>query len=184
MEDEDKTIKQSLLPKAMDDLPIPVQFHKVTKALFYEFRFQTTVKDKAPYTLGNHDYERDGHIYLSMYQIYMTCDSEYEAAIKILGSFPHWRKLKKCKWFQEYIEQWESERNIRDEAIARSQLVKLAEAGNVTAARTLYANSKATTKERGRPPKGGSRTKGPALSDLDVMLGRSEGAGEGFTNGH
>ena len=176
MADEDDTIKARLMPKRLDDLPIDLAFNRCTKALFYEWRFQTTVKAKAPYTLRNHDYERDGHVYLSMYQIYMTCDSEYEAAVKLLGSFPHWKKLKKCKWFQEYVEQWEAERNIRDEAIARSQLVKLAEMGNVTAARTLFTNSKTKSKELGRPPTGGSRVKGADLSDIDVMLGRSDGA--------
>lgn len=171
-----ETLKETLLPRTQYNMPIPDRFTKTTKALFFEYRYQTTVTDKAPYTLKYQDFiDADGHMYKSMYQMYMNCDSEYEAAIKILGSFPHWKKLKRCSWFHDHIERWEDERNIRDEAIARSILVKLAETGNVTAARTLFANSK-STKKMGRPPKGGSRQESDGLSELDQMFERSAGA--------
>lgn len=171
-----ETLKESLLPRTQFNMPIPDRFTKTTKALFYEYRYQTTVTDKAPYTLKYQDYvDVTGHMYKSMYQIYMNCDSEYEAAIRILGSFPHWVKLKRCSWFHDHIERWEDERNIRDEAIARSILVRLAETGNVTAARTLFANSKATNK-MGRPLKGGSRQESTGDDELDAMLDRSSHA--------
>lgn len=169
--EDDRTIKEQLLPKEDWELPIDIGFRRCTKALFYEFRFQTTVKVQAPYTLKDYDHTVGGTVYISMYKIYMKCDSEYEAAIVLLGSYPHWQKLKKCKWFQEYVERWETERNIRDEALARTKLVELAERGNVTAARTLFANSKVTDKERGRPKSGGKRAKGGSHSTLEEMLG-------------
>lgn len=179
-EEEDEpvreTIKESLMPRNKYNLPIDERFQKTTKGLFYEHRFQTTVDIPAPYTLRNDDFERDGHVYKSMYQIYMHCDSEYEAAIQILGSYSHWNKLKRCSWFHDHIERWENERNIRDEAIARSILVKLAEAGNVTAARTLYQNSKATKKEMGRPNKGGKRQESLGTDELDEMFSRGKEA--------
>jgi len=180
-EDEVKSqsLKEQLLPRTQYNMPIPDRFCKTTKALFYEYRYQTTVDDKAPYTLKYQDFvDPTGHRYKSMYQIYMNCDSEYEAAIKILGSFPHWKKLKRCSWFHDHIERWEEERNIRDEAIARSILVKLAETGNVTAARTLFANANATKKAMGRPEGGGKRTESTGDEELDQMLGRSSDAGE------
>ena len=176
-EDEVKqSLKESLSPKSIYDLPISKRFLKTTKGLFYEHRFHTTVKEKAPYTLGNLDFERDGHVYKSMYMIYMQCDSEYEAAIRLLGSYPHWVKLKRCSWFQDYVESWERERNIRDEAIARSTLIKLAECGNVSAARAIYSNAEKTKGKAGRPEKGGSRKDSTGVDELDEMLGRSTAA--------
>lgn len=172
-----QSLKQQLLPRTQYNMPIPDRFCKTTKALFYEYRHQTTVIDKAPYTLKYQDFiDGEGHMYKSMYQIYMNCDSEYEAAIKILGSFPHWKKLKRCSWFHDHIEKWEEERNIRDEAIARSILVKLAETGNVTAARTLFANANATKKIMGRPISSGTRQESEGQTELDQMLGRSSEA--------
>lgn len=173
-EEVKQTLKQQLSPRDKYNMPIPERFLRTTKGLFYEHRHHTTVKEKAPYTLKNMDkMDCTGHVYKSMYMIYMSCDSEYEAAIVLLGSYPHWQKLKRCSWFQDYVEVWEQERNIRDEAIARSILVRLAECGNVTAARTLYANAEKTKGKIGRPTKGGSRAEGSANSVLDAMLDRS-----------
>lgn len=173
-----ETTKESLLPRRTEDLPIPKAFLKSTKGMFYKYRFQTTIKEKAPYTLRNQDFVKDGHLYRSMYLIYMECDSEYEAAIKLLGSYPHWQKLKRCSWFHDYFEAWEAERNIRDEAIARSILVRLAMVGNVTAARTIYTNSKPVKGEKGRPPTGGQRQHISDDEKLEEMIQRSIEAGE------
>lgn len=178
-EDIQPTLKEKLMPREAWDLPIPARFLKTTKGLFYEHRHQTTVKEKAPYTLKHMDkIDSTGHIYRSMYMIYMHCDSEYEAAITLLGSYNHWKKLKRCSWFEDVLIEWELERNIRDEAIARSILIKLAEAGNVTAARTVFANVKDTKGKTGRPPNGGERAKGTANSVLDDMLDAASNNGE------
>jgi len=176
--DEDEEVKQTLkeqfAPKDRFNMPIPDRFLATTKGLFYEHRHHTTVKQPCPFTLGNMDrMGNSGHIYKSMYMIYMSCDSEYEAAIALLGSYPHWCKLKKCSWFQEYLIRWENERTIRDEAIARSILIRLAECGNVTAARTVYANAEKTKGKIGRPSKGGKREETDGLSELEIMLQRS-----------
>lgn len=177
--EEKVTLKQSLMPKELLDLPIPIRFLKTTKGLFYEHRHHTTVNEKAPYTLRTQDFiDSAGHIYRSMYMVYMKCDSEYEAAIALLGSYHHWQKLKRCSWFQDYVQSWESERNIRDEAIARSILVRLAECGNVTAARTLYANAEKTKGKIGRPTKGGQREESSGDTELEQMLQRSRDASE------
>ena len=176
-----ETVKESLMPKTLYNMPIPERFCTTTKAMFYEHRFQTTVKEKAPYTLRKQDKvdEKSGHVYRSMYLIYMQCDSEYEAAIKLLGSYPHWRKLKRCSWFHDHFEAWEAERNIRDEAIARSILVRLAMVGNVTAARTLYTNSKDKLRGKlGRPETGGQRKVKTGDDELDEMINRSLEADE------
>lgn len=174
-----KTLKEKLMPRERYDMPIPERFLKTTKGLFYEHRHQTTVKDKAPYTLRNMDFtDAAGHLYRSMYMVYMQCDSEYEAAIELLGSYPHWKKLKRCSWFGDFVSAWEEERNIRDEAIARSILIRLAECGNVTAARTVFANVKDAKGKIGRPPKGGDRAEGVASSVLDEMLKAATSEGD------
>lgn len=176
-EETKRTLKEELSPRSKYEIPIPERFLKTTKGLFYEHRHHTTVDEKAPYTLRNMDFmDTTGHIYKSMYMIYMNCDSEYEAAIRLLGSYPHWVKLKRCSWFQDYVQTWEHERNIRDEAIARTILVRLAEAGNVTAARTLFANSEKTKGKNGRPVKGGKRKDSEGISELDEMFTRSDAA--------
>jgi len=73
--------KLSLRPKVGDALPIDQTLVGCTKALFFENRHNTTVKTLAPYCLKPNDHEYRGNIYRSMYLIYMSCDSEYEAAI-------------------------------------------------------------------------------------------------------
>lgn len=174
-ESEEKiSLKKALSPCVEGDMPIPIRFLKTTKGLFYEHRHHTTVNEKAPYTLRYLDFtDSKGHTYKSMYMIYMDCDSEYEAAIRLLGSYHHWLKLKRCSWFQDYVQVWEQERNIRDEAIARTILVRLAEVGNVTAAKTLYTNAEKVKGKIGRPPKGGSREESEGSDELAEMLRRS-----------
>jgi len=164
--------KEDLLPREECNLPIPVGLRHATQALFYEYRHSSTSKIKAPYTLKNYDVNIGGKHYRSMYMEYMACDSEYEAAIKLLGSYAHWLRLTKTNWFAPYIEQWEEERNIRDEALARSILVGLTEAHNVTAAKTMFVNSK-QGKRAGRKPKGGTRKPADSNSELEEMLGHS-----------
>ena len=164
--------KQSLLPKIGDDLPIARAFVGCTKALFFEHRFQTTVTANSPYCLKANDHEFKGILYRSMYLIYMSCDSEYEAAIKLLGNFQHWTKLKRCTWFQPYVEEWNAELVLREAALAKSKLVALTEAGNVTAARTLL-NSKSVA-GAGKPPRKGKRGSDIVPGDLDGMLERTD----------
>ena len=171
-----QTIKQALAPKEKCDLPIPARFLKTTKGLFYEHRHHTTVDEKAPYTLRNMDFtDNAGHLYKSMYMIYMGCDSEYEAAIKLLGNYAHWLKLKATTWFAPHLEAWNEELTLREEALARSKLVTLTEAGNVTAARTLLGNKKNPV---GKPNKSAASKDDVTVDDIDSMLRRTEGASQ------
>ena len=166
--------KEDLLPREEYELPIPVGLRHYTQALFYEYRHKSSSKIQAPYTLKNYDVNIGGRHYRSMYMEYMACDSEYEAAIKLLGSYAHWTRLTSTNWFAPYIEQWEEERNIRDDALARSVIVRLAEAHNVTAAKSLQAVSqKSKGKTAGRKPKGGTRKPADHNSELDEMLGHT-----------
>ena len=168
--------KQSLRPKVGGALPILAGLVGCTKALFYEHRHQTTVTIPAPYCLKANDHVFNGVTYRSMYLIYMSCDSEYEAAIKLLGNYQHWTKLKKCSWFLPYVEEWNAELELRESALAKSKLVQLTEAGNVTAARTLLNDKKGAGV--GKPPKKGARKDDIVPGDLDEMLERAELSGK------
>lgn len=168
--------KLSLRPKVGDELPIVQRLVGCTKALFYEHRHQTTVEIDAPYCLKPNDHEFKGVVYKSMYLIYMSCDSEYEAAIKLLGNYQHWTKLKRCTWFMPYVEEWNAELVLRESALAKSKLVALTEAGNVTAARTLLNTKKIAGV--GKPPKKGKRTSDIIPGDLEEMLERTEIVGK------
>ena len=96
----------------------------------------------------------------SAYQIYMLSDSEYEAALKLVGSWQHWQRLLKCRPFMEGsddggawvgLESWRKEKEIREKALAFNQLKISAAGGNVTAQKLIYeGESKA---KRGRPSK-------------------------------
>lgn len=168
--------KLSLRPKVGAELPIEAALVGCTKALFQEHRHQTTVKVDAPYCLKANDHEYKGRIYKSMYLIYMSCDSEYEAAIKLLGNYQHWTKLKRCVWFLPYVEEWNAELVLRESALAKSKLVKLTEAGNVTAARTLLNDKKIAGV--GKPKGKGNRKPDIMSGDLDEMLERTDTSGK------
>lgn len=178
VEEEIKMVdKQSLRPKVGKSLPIEERFVGCTKALFYEYRHQTTVKDiLAPYCLKANDHTYRGKVYKSMYLIYMSCDSEYEAAMKLLGNYRHWTKLKRCNWFLPYVEEWNAELKLRESALARSKLVQLTEAGNVTAARTLLNDKKIAGV--GKPKSKAARKPDIEPGDLDDMLERAELSGK------
>ncbi len=168
--DVNEVNKLALRPKVGDQLPIAPELVGCTKALFYEHRFQTTVKVNAPYCLKMNDHELHGVVYKSMYLIYMSCDSEYEAAIKLLGNYQHWTKLKRCTWFLPYLEEWNAELVLRESALARAKLVALTEAGNVTAARTLLNDKKIPRAKVGKPKAKGARKDDVIPGTIDEML--------------
>lgn len=95
----------------------------------------------------------------SAYQIYMASVDETDAALKLVGSMAHWRRLCGLKWFMEGSEvmghegliQWRKDMQARDASRAKRQLMESAAAGNVSAQRELY--NQATKKAPGRPAK-------------------------------
>jgi len=121
---------------------------QLTQGLFYEFRHQTSTDGIPPYTLKETDWKGS----LSMYQIYMQEEAEYDAAIKLLGSWTHWKRLCKCSWFKPYVESWREEREIREASLGKKVLIEKAVEGNVTAAKELVKQVTSYGK-RGRPSK-------------------------------
>jgi hypothetical protein len=119
------------------------QGHYKTVSLFYENAYDSD----APFTLKEEDFRH----YLAPKPRYVAAASEYEAALSILGSWDHWKALKKCKWFIPTLESWEAERCLREETEAKKILIEEAENGNVTAAKAIYDQGKQS--KRGRPSK-------------------------------
>lgn len=115
-----------------------------TQALFYEF---PTGKE-ATYTLKNDDVMYKDKLRVSAYQVYMHSVDEYDAAIKLVGSMKHWRKLCNLKWFMqgmpehsfEGLESWREDMALRDASLAKKQLQESALGGNVNAQKILYGS--------------------------------------------
>jgi hypothetical protein len=97
------------------------------------------------YTLK--DYDHNG--YPSMYIIYMDSATEYEAALRLLGSWRHWKKLCKSLFFKTLVDEWREERQLREEALAKTALLESIVEGNVSAAKTILDEKK--KRVAGRP---------------------------------
>ena len=94
----------------------------------------------------------------SAYLIFMSSIDEFDAAMKIVGNYRHWEKLKATKWFMEGFQgypglnDWLEDMRLRDLSKAKRILEEEAENGNVSAAKALFQNSK-TKQKAGRPVK-------------------------------
>lgn len=98
----------------------------------------------------------------SAYQIYMLSDNEYEAAMKLVGSWHHWQRLLKSKPFTNGLEDggqwvgleaWREEKEIKDKAQAYNQLKSSAQQGNVQAQKMIFDGRTTVASKRGRPSK-------------------------------
>lgn len=141
---------------------------QMTQGLFVEWVYQTgfTV---FPYTLKDYDHKGCA----SMYKIYMSHDTEYEAAQELVGSWKHWLKLCECTWFQKYIVAWRKERDVRDNAIGKKVLIEQALDGSITAAKTLFDIGRIQSK--GRPSKQDKAKLARDDKDLDDFIKSSYG---------
>ncbi len=117
-----------------------------TTSLFWEYRAMTVGGADSVYNLSEKDHNKT----LSMYKIYMSKDTEYEAALYLLGSWDHWQTLCGTSFFKKHIDKWREERTIREESLAHKILLENAKNGNVTAAKTLLLDTRKIQKA-GRP---------------------------------
>ena len=142
---------------------------QLTQGLFYEFN-----KPDAPYTLRSEDYvSKKGIEYKSVSALYRDCNSEYEAAILIVESWEHWKKLCSLDWFvtghvtssglkYQGLTDWKEEQELRKKSVSEKVLMDEIAKGNVTAAKFIYEqHGKQTTK--GRP-----ETKKPRVKTSNV----------------
>lgn len=156
----------------MTEFKLHPRFKNLTQALFQEWEYVSTVRDvQSPFTMLSYHKPEKG--YLSLYLLYMEYDSEYEAAIGILGSWQHWEKLCKCKWFKPLRDRWEEERKTADAAIAKKTLLEEARAGNVAAAKAVLAmHRKEELAAKGRPKNKKTPAEERDERDIASILGR------------
>lgn len=165
------------LKEIIEDRPIPKHFWGMTQAMFYEFRFIMTNTKTPIFNM----LEKDHRGTRSMYQLYMSYDTEYEAAKGILGSWNHWQKLCLSPWFAKEKEKWDVEKNLYIESIAFSTLLKEAKAGDTSAAKALITRINRREKEllnrkgAGRPKNKNNNDASTLKAEeyeLDIMLDR------------
>ena len=148
--------------------------HK-TESLFIETIQPQPAKSYDPlYSLR--DYDHKG--YVSAYLIYMSSVDERDAAMKLVGSMSHWRKLCTLKWFMngrpecqfEGINQWREDMAARDASTAKKVILDQCKEQNVTAARALDKMSRDATP---KAPKA-KAVKSEADSNITNFLSRHE----------
>lgn len=126
----------------------------LTQSLFVEFG-----DEQSPYTLKNYSLMKDGKEFVSLSKVYMEAADEYDAAMRLVGSMKHWRKLCGLKWFMEGWEEHgfdglaalREDMASRDRSLAKTELLKAANSGSVAAMKILYDT--AAPKRAGRPVK-------------------------------
>lgn len=141
-----------------------------TRSLFWE-SYLTRDKAEPIYTLQ--DDEKYG--YPSAYQIYMNSIDETDAALKIVGSLRHWRKLLGLKWFMNGIPSynydglvsWRSDMASRDISLAKKVLLDNASRGDTTSAKKLLDEYKGQVKVKRRV---GRPTKDEEVNDPKIFL--------------
>jgi hypothetical protein len=141
--------------------------------IFYEFN-KSAQEDYPPlYTMREDEWKG----LPSAYRIYMESDSEYEAAMKLVGSWAHWQRLLKCKPFINGgedlgiwmgLDQWREEKAIQDKAVAYNQLKMSAMGGNVQAQKLLLEGDK--TGKRGRPSKAEVAKQAAKIAEKDDQI--------------
>lgn len=115
----------------------------------------------------------------SAYKIYMSSTDEYEAAMKLLGSMRHWRRLCGLKWFMEGIpmsgfdglRSWRRDMELRDKSKSKRQLMDAAEAGVVSAQRAIYLSDTAAAKRLTKSEKRVDQTEKDRISNIREIFG-------------
>jgi len=154
-----------------------------TASLFLE----TTTDLTYPPVLTLRDFEKNG--LPSAYNMYMNSDTEYDAAIKMVGCMTHWRMLMTKKWFMDGdperhfsgLTQWRLDMQARDATQAMSVIKDAVANGDKQAAQFLlnYATkgefagkSKLIVKQRTRAQekKNEKNRQKAAVTDLQKVM--------------
>ena len=162
-------------------LPIPETLDRATQALFWEYRSQCRCAERGItpiYNLSKKDHDDT----LSMYQIYMQCSNEYEAAIVLLGDYLHWENLCSLPWFKKKVDVWRRERDLRDYAYGKASLRAAALKGNAQAAEKLMKLSTPPEKV-GRPKKNRATVKETFVTESDKLFAELLANAKGTDNG-
>ncbi len=117
----------------------------------------------------------------SAYQIFISATTEEEAALKLVGSLPHWRMLTSKKWFLfgdpekivgfEGLEVWRKDMRDLKKAVTIRLLEKQANSGNVAAMKQLLIEADKLTKANLTPKQ---RTKAVKDSTITHLIDRAK----------
>ena len=122
-------------PETDRDILLDTRGAMKTQQLFIDVNVASEVEPL--YTMRDRDHKG----YISAYQIYMHSTDETEAALKLVGSLKHWRKLCDLDWFVnghkqrgfEGLNQWREDMVARDRTRARKALLKLSDVNSAAA---------------------------------------------------
>ncbi len=126
-------------PEHNDPVLFDARGHRRTGSLFIE----TTQDTNRDPVLTLKDYDNNG--FRSAYRLYMESVDEYDAAMKIVGSMTHWRKLMSCSWFMTGdpdkniagLESWRKDLQAKDASTAKKKLLEKVEEGDRLSAQFL-----------------------------------------------
>jgi hypothetical protein len=137
------------------DFPKQGYGRTVTRGLFFE---TAANPELVRFTLKDEDHAG----YPSLRRLYLQADdpTEYEFAIRVIGSLAQWDDLCRCKWFKPFIEAWRRELELRFKAKALSLIREEALSGSKNA---FAANR--YLMEKGWEPKEGQRGR-PTKADI------------------
>lgn len=126
-------------PKASDPILFDMRGARRTASLFFE----TTSDEQLEPVFTLRDYEKRG--LPSAYLLYMESETEYDAAMKLVGSMGHWRTLCAKPWFMTGdpdkgimgLEQWRLDMAARDSTQAMTVIKDFVSNGDKQAAQFL-----------------------------------------------
>ena len=125
----------------------------LTRAVFWETRHAIYPPS---FTLKNYDLEKDGVVYPSLKNIFLTYadPTEYSFAVEVLGGWEHWHSMQKSYELSPIFQSWREELEVmlRSEALKAMRRSAI-EDGSKGVAAAKYLAEKGCEKTRGRPSK-------------------------------
>lgn len=139
-----------------------------TQSLFLETKGVTALEPLL--TLKEIDWEYKGKTLPSLKRIYMELEdpTEYEVAIHVFGSWPHWLRLLENKAIRQEIDKWREELELKIRSKALKAMLDTAsfEGAKGTAAAKYLAERGWVKRPAGRPSK--AEQKGQMKQDAEL----------------
>lgn len=145
-----------------------------TLSLFVEKNFDESFKPI--FTIKERDFKKDGTVYYSLKQIYLSYSdpTEYTFATEVLGSWKHWQKLCNNKFLGALINEWREELEIKLRSESIRSIIQTAKEGGhkgVTAAK--YVSEHGWNKRKaGRPTTAEVKRETKVLSKLETEINK------------
>lgn len=124
----------------------------ITQGLFADMSFSDFRKKFKPvFTLKSY---KEGYRFMKEEYLEAGDPTEYSFAINTLGSWEHWKHLCSSKWFQEHVECWREELELKLRSQGIKKMVELAKTkGPIASSAAKYLSDKGWDIKRGRPSK-------------------------------